>query len=413
MSAYPQVMIGKSAAKSIRMHQSFAQSMNQPDSSSTVTIRDVARAAGVHVSTVSRALNPDKRSADQRRGADAWWKRRAQRLGYRPNRAASALRTGRTHTIGVLVPDITNAVFPPILPGHRGQRGGARLLRLRAPTWSTLRWRGRCVERMRAQRVDGLVLAIATRDDPLVDFVVKAGLTAVLVNRADETGRLPAVVSDDRLAMKLAVDHLRRPGPSSASRIWRGRRTFPPAWAGSLGVEQALRDHRGMKLCRGSSARATAARPAAAAMKQLLGGRRRAAGRWCAATTSSRWAPTTCCARRGLRVPQDISVTGHNDMPLVDMVNPPLTTIRLPHRELGWRAAEMLFAEIDGPAMSASTVVPRPELVVRSRPPRRPRADACCAWSTAMDREPLAPRFMLKPAPTSLCSHATRTVIMM
>jgi len=67
----------------------------------------------------------------------------------------------------------------------------------------------------------------------------------------------------------------------------------------------------------------------------------------------------------GLRIPADISVTGHNDMPLVDMVDPPLTTIRLPHRELGWRAAEMLFEEIDGRAMSASTVVLRPELVVR------------------------------------------------
>jgi len=52
-------------------------------------------------------------------------------------------------------------------------------------------------------------------------------------------------------------------------------------------------------------------------------------------------------------------------MPLVDMVDPPLTTIRLPHRELGWRAAEMLFDEIDGRSMSASTVVLRPELVVR------------------------------------------------
>jgi len=52
-------------------------------------------------------------------------------------------------------------------------------------------------------------------------------------------------------------------------------------------------------------------------------------------------------------------------MPLVDMVNPPLTTIRLPHRELGWRAAEMLFDGIEGRAPLAFTVVLRPELVVR------------------------------------------------
>jgi LacI family transcriptional regulator len=68
----------------------------------------------------------------------------------------------------------------------------------------------------------------------------------------------------------------------------------------------------------------------------------------------------------GLRVPEDISITGHNDMPLVDLVAPPLTTVRLPHRELGWRAAEMMFDLIAGKPGSASTVVLRPELVVRA-----------------------------------------------
>ncbi len=70
----------------------------------------------------------------------------------------------------------------------------------------------------------------------------------------------------------------------------------------------------------------------------------------------------------GLRIPQDVSITGHNDMPLVDMIEPPLTTIRLPHRELGWRAAEMLLERIGQPsaeAPSPSTVVLRPELVIR------------------------------------------------
>ena len=87
-----------------------------PQPSSTVTIRDVAQAAGVHVSTVSRALNPDKRSLISAEVLKVV-EEAARKLGYRPNRAASALRTGRSHTIGVLVPDITNPVFPPILQG--------------------------------------------------------------------------------------------------------------------------------------------------------------------------------------------------------------------------------------------------------------------------------------------------------
>ena len=106
--------------------QSFAmkRSTTAPPPSPSVTIRDVAQAAGVHVSTVSRALDPLKRKliSDEvlRTVEEA-----ARQLGYRPNRAAAALRTGRTRTIGVLVPDMTNAVFPPMLQGieaiHREQ----------------------------------------------------------------------------------------------------------------------------------------------------------------------------------------------------------------------------------------------------------------------------------------------------
>ncbi|MFO1266744.1 MAG: LacI family DNA-binding transcriptional regulator [Rubrivivax sp.] len=90
-----------------------------------VTIRDVARAAGVHVSTVSRALAPGGPAGVSAEVAAAV-KSAAVRLGYRPNRAASSLRSGRTHTIGVLLPDIANPLFPPILQGieaHAAARG--------------------------------------------------------------------------------------------------------------------------------------------------------------------------------------------------------------------------------------------------------------------------------------------------
>ncbi|MFO1295545.1 MAG: LacI family DNA-binding transcriptional regulator [Rubrivivax sp.] len=93
-----------------------------------MTIRDVARAAGVHVSTVSRALAPGGPAGVSAEVAAAV-KSAAVRLGYRPNRAASSLRSGRTHTIGVLLPDIANPLFPPILQGieaHAAARGSVR-----------------------------------------------------------------------------------------------------------------------------------------------------------------------------------------------------------------------------------------------------------------------------------------------
>ncbi|MDR6534397.1 LacI family DNA-binding transcriptional regulator [Variovorax soli] len=327
---------------------------------SPVTIRDVAQAAGVHVSTVSRALSPDKRSLISEEVLHVV-EEAARRLGYRPNRAASALRTGRTHTIGVLVPDITNPVFPPILQGIEASAAARGyfvfVTNVMDPTLARP-----VVERMLAQQVDGLVMAIAMRDDPLIGYLQKAGMHTVLVNRADESGRLPAVVSDDRLAMKLAVDHLVAAGHRRIAHL-AGPQNVPTGVARRQGVEQALRD-RGLELACVAECESYSREAGRLAMAQLLAQNERPEAVVCCNDLVALGAYDLLRAQ-GLRVPQDISITGHNDMPLVDMVDPPLTTIRLPHRELGWRAAEMLFDEIEGKSLSASTVVLRPELVVR------------------------------------------------
>ena len=80
------------------------------------TLKDVALAVGVHVSTVSRALNPETRHLITPQIVDQIVEA-GRRLGYQPNTAAYTLRTNRTRTIGVVVPDITNSIFPPIIRG--------------------------------------------------------------------------------------------------------------------------------------------------------------------------------------------------------------------------------------------------------------------------------------------------------
>jgi len=338
----------------------MSASRSKPPGSS-VTIRDVASAAGVHVSTVSRALDPRKRQLissevlQQVEGA-------ARRLGYRPNGTASALRTGRSRTIGVLLPDISNAVFPPILQGIEAAAAAngyfVMVANVAEPKLAQV-----IVERMLAQRVDGLVLATATRADPLIDFLAAAKVPAVLVNRADETGRLTAIVTDDRVAMHLIVHHLADRGHHRIAHL-AGPGHLPTGAGRRAGFEMAMRE-RGLTPvaiveCTGYNRDA-----GRQAMGELL-------------QAHAELDAVVCCndlvalgaydaiREAGLNIPADISVTGHNDMPLVDMVSPPLTTIRLPHKELGLRAAEMLFSELNGSPYSASTVVLRPELIVRA-----------------------------------------------
>lgn len=328
----------------------------------TVTIRDVAQAAGVHVSTVSRALDPRRRPGVSTELVNAV-DRAAKRLGYRPNRAASALRTGRTYTLGVLVPDLANPVFPPILNGIE-TCAAARGWSVLVANVSDPGMARAVAERMLAQQVDGIVLATAALEDPLVDFIARSGLPAVMVNRADETGRLASVVSDDRLAMKFAVDHVLRVGCQRVAHI-AGPQNLSTGVGRLHGFEQALREagliSAGVVACEAYSRDA-----GRMATDRLL------------AQVGKDLDALVCCndlvalgaydalRTAGLRIPDEVCVTGHNDMPLVDMVHPSLTTIRIPHRELGWRAAQLLFDRLDGGPQSTSALVLRPELVVRA-----------------------------------------------
>ena len=340
---------------------SAPQGTRAPAKAAAVTIRDVARAAGVHVSTVSRALDP-RRPGGVSADVATHIELAARRLGYRPNRAASALRTGRTHTIGVLVPDITNPVFPPILKGIEAHAAARGTFVLVADVASAAMARS-VVERMMAQRVDGLVLATASRVDPLVDFIVAAGVHAVMVNRADESGRVPSVVSDDRLAMKLVIDHLIASGCKSIAHL-AGPPGLPTGAGRRVGFEQALRD-------RGLSGHAIVACSAYSrdagrvAMTRLLAANRKPPDAVVCCNDLVALGVYDALKARGLRIPADVAVTGHNDMLLVDLIDPPLTTVRPPLAELGWRAAQMLFERLDGQLLSAATVVLRPELVVR------------------------------------------------
>src|SRR4030088_355816 len=131
------------------------------------TLRDVAAAARVHPATASRALNPETRilvSEDTaRRVAEA-----AAALGYRPNPVARSLRTRRSHTVGVLIPDLNNPLFPPIVRGLEDRLAAAGYVALIGNTDSDDERERMVFEQMRARHVDGLVLATARLRHPLL-----------------------------------------------------------------------------------------------------------------------------------------------------------------------------------------------------------------------------------------------------
>src|SRR5215467_8621945 len=138
-----------------------------------VTLRDVAVRAGVHPATASRALNPETRilvSEDTARRVLA-----AAELGYHPNPVARSLRTRRSHTVGVLIPDLNNPLFPPIVRGLEDRLAAAGYVALIGNTDSDDERERMVFEQMRARHVDGLVLATARLRHPLLAEAARAG----------------------------------------------------------------------------------------------------------------------------------------------------------------------------------------------------------------------------------------------
>jgi LacI family transcriptional regulator len=341
-----------------------------------VTLRDVAVRAGVHPATASRALNPETRilvSEDTaRRVLDA-----AEALGYSPNPVARSLRTRRSHTVGVLIPDLNNPLFPPMVRGLEDRLAAAGYVALIGNTDSDDKRERMVFDQMRARHVDGLVLATARLRHPLLAEASRAEIPVVLINRLAQDYSFPSVTVDNERGVRMAVSHLaglghRRiahiAGPQEMSTGLSRYRGFVTAiessglqvdsdlvvFAKAFTVEEGLRCAR-LLLERGGGQPGLADCTAIAAANDML-----AVGCYAALDEC------------GLSCPEDISVVGFNDMPFIDRLRPPLTTIRFPHYQVGTEAAQLLLERIAEHSGPVKILYLAPELIIRGSTARAP-----------------------------------------
>ena len=330
----------------------------------SVTLRDVAKNAGVHLSTASRALDPAKRHLI----ADAVVSKIAavaDNLGYRRDPIAASLRTRRSKLVGVIVPDIANPVFSPIIAAITETLSAAGYSTIVADGGQDRKRQSALVGELMARRVDGLVLATVRRDDPILKECLREGLPVVLVNRADESDRVSSVVTDDRAGMRLAVRHLIELGHRHIGHV-AGPADISTGYLRRLGFEDAMAAY-DLKYSPEAIVEATAYEREAGeiAAAQLLKNNPKLTA-IAAANDLLALGVYRAIAAAGLSCPRDISVVGHNDMPLADMVEPPLTTIRIGPREMGHDAARLMIARIQEPEAAVKRVVLSPSLVVRA-----------------------------------------------
>jgi LacI family transcriptional regulator len=326
-----------------------------------VTIRDVARASGVHISTVSRTfsaphlVNPETRSRVLAT---------AEQLGYRPNRAARALITGRTHNIGLIVADIANPFFPPLIKAAETHARRRDYHVFVADTDEDPNVELDLVQAL-AKQVDGILLCSPRMSDDQIEQV-RREVPLVVINRMI-TG-LPAVVMDVGHGAREAVRHLLDLGHRHLVYL-----------AGPRGSWT----NREIRKAAGATARAAGAdltvlgpnhpveETGAAAAEAVL---RTGATAVLAYNDLMAIGLLQSLQDRGVDVPGQVSVVGIDDIAYSGLVRPRLTTVANPTAAAGRAAVDMLLQQGDDGATGQVTL--RTDLIIRNSTGPGPYAPA-------------------------------------
>lgn len=317
------------------------------------TLADVAAEAGVASSTVSRAFSRPQRVNHRTREHVL---EVAERLGYVPNPAAQALESGRTRTIALLVPDITNPYFSGVIKGAERAAASAGLTLVLADTAENATAEAQLIQRLE-RAVDGFVISASRLTDD--ELRAAAGRTAIaLVNRA--TPGLGCVVADYDSGTKQIVDHLASYGHRSFVFVggpvesWSGARR----WQGL----QAAAAERGMEARRFGPYLPT------------LGGGPAAADAVLASGTTAVVCHNDMLAigmmrrliERGRSIPGDLSVVGFDNVFGAEFCHPTLTTLAERTEDAGARAVELLGQQVPHRQVEGPTRVLPTHLVVRA-----------------------------------------------
>lgn len=327
------------------------------------TLRDVAELAGVHAATASRALNPGTRRLVNAETARKVL-RAAETLSYRPNPIARSLKMAKSTTIGLVIPDLTNPLFPPIVRGIEDVLGPAGYNAWIVNTDNDPDRELAQIESLRSRQVEGLIVATARLEHPLLRRLHDEGVNLVLVNRRVEGVEIPSITADDAAGVSIAVQHLADLGHRRIAHL-AGPQSTSTGLVRARAFRHAVRDHGldddpALVVSCEQWTEAEGARALRALLDDGPG--------FTAVVAGNDLIALGCYdvfAERGIECPRDVSVVGFNDMPFLDKLRPPLTTISVPHYEIGSEAARMLLEAIDGPDRRPRSVLLATSLVVR------------------------------------------------
>lgn len=324
-----------------------------------VSIKDIARAAGVSHSTVSRALADSPLVKEETRERI---KQLAVEMGYSPHALARSLVTRRTQTVGVVVTTIADPFVSEIVRGleETGQNHGYTIILCNSN--AEPRRELAAVKALREKRVDGIIVTASRIGDLYLPLLEDFGVPIVLINNQQTGKYVYSIGTDDLRGGQIATEYLLSLGHTRIGYI-ASPNNVNSSQARMNGYRAALESH-GIGFDPALLADGDG-RPAAAmeATARLLSQGARPTAIFCYNDMTA-IGTIRALKRMGLRVPDDISIVGYDDIPIVEYLDPPLTTIRQRKYDMGCMAMDMLLRLLNG-ATDVQDVTIEPTLVIR------------------------------------------------
>lgn len=334
------------------------------------TLKDVASKAGVDPSVVSRIVNHDPNltisNGTRERVLSA-----IDSVGYRPNLVARSLRTGRSLLVGFLVPDLSNPMYPPLIEGAQAAAAKAGYFLVVVNTNERQDNETLVRDLLDQQRVDGLLLASALIEDVGLGKLAATEPRILAVNRL-VPGAASAVLVDDGEGSRIAAEHLRSLGHERIGAV-----------LGPSDIDTTDRRKRGFLAGLGSEASKhpqlvylprVSPNEAFTAAGDLLRTHADITAIFSSTLLIGIGVQKAVLAS-GRRIPEDVSVIALNDHEIADFLVPPLATVALPYREMGYQALERLLRRLDGTDQPGEIIVnyPQPHLKPRGSTGPAPR----------------------------------------
>lgn len=335
-----------------------------------IRIKDVAQHLGISSSTVSRALNP-KTSNMISSDVVTKVKRAADKLGYTMDFAAASLRNQRTYTVGVIIPDILNPVFPPIIKGIQEYLSKHDFVTF---TLFTNNQQDQAIIEMKklvSRRVDGVIIASAFLQDASVNYCIDNKIPLVTVNRSIKDGHLiHQVMDDEHHGIQLAIDHLIALGHTHILHI-----------AGPQNILQGIkRKEAFVQYCRAQNLQAEIIHAESFTVEAGSAAARDFLTSKCSATAIVAGNDLIAVGAiqyltaHNINVPSQVSIVGYNGMPFAEMLSPALTTVTIPAEQMGQQAARLLLNAIEDQEVPKQKVLLAPKLEVRASTAPPPHA---------------------------------------